>query len=401
MFRNAQESVLRFKPMRVALVHYWLLGMRGGEKVLEAMCRAFPEADIFTLFYDPEAVSPLIRSRNVKASFLNPFRRVYRSLLPLMPMALEDFDLRAYDLVISSESGPAKGVLTSATSRHFCYCHTPMRYLWELYPAHRREFGGNVLRSAAFAPIASYMRLWDYSTAARVDGFMANSQNVKRRIWRTYRRRSNVVYPPVAVDTFRFQKPDDYFLMVGEMVPYKRLDYAIRLFAQTGRKLKVVGNGPEYKSLKRQGGASVEFCGRVPDTQLRDLYSRCRALVVPGEEDFGITIVEALASGKPVVALARGGAVEIVENGRGVLYPEPNEGALAEALRSFDRVESLMDPKALMRCASEYSEEAFQKRFMETLGGMWTRHTKPPASGPVLVPSVQPAAGLSILASGD
>src|ERR1700683_2842940 len=164
--------------MRIALVHYWLLGMRGGEKVLEAMCRAFPEADIFTLFYDPEAVSPLIRSRNVRASFLNPLRRFHRSLLPLMPMELADFDLRAYDLVISSESGPAKGVLTSANSRHFCYCHTPMRYLWELYPEHRREFGESTLKRVVLAPVASYMRLWDYASAARVDGFMANSQNV-------------------------------------------------------------------------------------------------------------------------------------------------------------------------------------------------------------------------------
>src|SRR5580692_9707802 len=196
--------------MRVALVHYWLLGMRGGEKVLEAMCRVFPGADIFTLFYDPEAVSPLIRSHTVKASFLNPFRRAYRSLLPLMPMALEDFDLRAYDLVISSESGPAKGVLTSSTTKHFCYCHTPMRYLWELYPAYRREFGQSALKRAALAPVASYMRLWDYASAARVDGFMANSRNVGRRIWRTYRRRSTVVYPPVAVDTFRYAPPEDY-----------------------------------------------------------------------------------------------------------------------------------------------------------------------------------------------
>src|ERR1700733_4110511 len=223
--------------MRVALIHYWLLRMRGGEKVLEAICRLFPEADIFTLFYDPEAVSPVIRSHTVKASFLNPFRGVYRSLLPLMPMALEDFDLRSYDLVISSESGPAKGVLTSSTSRHFCYCHTPMRYLWELYPAYRREFGGSALKRVALAPVANYMRLWDYASAARVDGFMANSQNVGNRIWRTYRRRSTVVYPPVAVDNFSHKPPEGYFLMVGEMVPYKKLDYAINVFARSGRKL--------------------------------------------------------------------------------------------------------------------------------------------------------------------
>src|SRR6185437_12039472 len=188
--------------MRIALVHYWLLGMRGGEKVVEAICRIFPQADIFTLFYDPERVSPLIRSKNVHASFLNPARRFYRSLLPVMPLALESFDLRSYDLVISSESGPAKGVLTSSRSRHICYCHSPMRYLWELYPAYCRDFGKGALAHALMAPVASYLRTWDYSTAARVDTFVANSWNVRKRIWRTYRRRSRVIHPPVAVEQF-------------------------------------------------------------------------------------------------------------------------------------------------------------------------------------------------------
>jgi glycosyltransferase involved in cell wall biosynthesis len=395
--------------MRVALIHYWLLGMRGGEKVLEGICRLFPEADIFTLFYDPEAVSPLIRSHTVKASFLNPFRGVYRSLLPLMPMALEDFDLRSYDLVISSESGPAKGVLTSAKSRHFCYCHTPMRYLWELYPAYRREFGESTLKRVALAPVANYMRLWDYASAARVDGFMANSQNVAHRIWRTYRRRSTVVHPPVAVDTFRYKPPEGYFLMVGEMVPYKKLNYAIRVFGRSGRKLKIVGHGPEFKALKRLAGPHVEFCGHVTDSELGDLYSRCRALVVPGEEDFGITMVEAFASGKPVIAFARGGAMEIVENGRGVLYPEQTEDSLGDALESFDRIEPQMDPQTSIRCARKYSEAAFEARFLAALGEMWRRNrqqalpkTAPKlTAGPVLVRPIQTVAGLAHLAAGD
>jgi glycosyltransferase involved in cell wall biosynthesis len=387
--------------MRVALVHYWLLRMRGGEKVLEAICRLFPEADIFTLFYDPEAVSPVIRSHTVKASFLNPFRRVYRSLLPLMPLALEDFDLRSYDLVISSESGPAKGVLTSSSSRHFCYCHTPMRYLWELYPAYRREFGESALKRLALAPIASYMRLWDYASASRVDGFMANSQNVGRRVMRTYRRRSKVVYPPVAVGAFRYKPPEDYFLIVSEMVPYKKLEYAIRMFARSARKLKIVGHGTEYKSLKKLAGPNVEFCGHTTDAELADLYSRCRALVVPGEEDFGITMVEALASGKPVIAFARGGAMEIVENGLGLLYAAQTEESLGEALRSFDRIEAQIDPWTLIRCAHKYSEAAFEKRFLTALGEMWPRRAMPSVPGPVLVRPIESVAGLASLAAGD
>src|SRR6202453_3890301 len=167
--------------MRVAIVHYWLLGMRGGEKVVEALCRLVPQADIFTLFYDPEKVSPAIRAHNVTASFLTPLRRCYRSLLPLMPLALEHFDLRGYDLVISSESGPAKGVLTDSTARHVCYCHTPMRYLWDMYPAYLHEWTRSPVKRALIAPLTHYLRLWDFASAARVDDFIANSENVRRR----------------------------------------------------------------------------------------------------------------------------------------------------------------------------------------------------------------------------
>src|SRR6266404_1414064 len=234
--------------MRVAIVHYWLLGMRGGERVVEALCRLAPEADIFTLFYDPEKVSPFLRSRRVKTSFLNPMKWCYRSLLPLMPMALESFDLRGYDLVISSESGPAKGVNLSSTTRHVCYCHTPMRYLWDLYPSYRNEWTHSRWKRAIMAPLANYLRLWDYASAARVDEFIANSQNVQRRIWRCYRRESEVIYPPVPVETFFWRDPLDYYLVVSELVPYKRIETVVRLFSRTGRKVRIVGEGPEYSS---------------------------------------------------------------------------------------------------------------------------------------------------------
>jgi glycosyltransferase involved in cell wall biosynthesis len=375
--------------MRVALVHYWLLGSRGGEKVLEAICRMLPEADIFTLFYDPAVVSPLIRSKNVQASFLNPLKRFHRGMLPLMPLALEAFDLRSYDLVISSESGPAKGVLTTSSCRHLCYCHTPMRYLWELHSAYLHDFGQNPFKRALMAPLASYLRTWDYATAARVDHFIANSWNVRRRIWKTYRRKAKVIYPPVAVESFYHACSEGYFLMVAEMVAYKRLDYAIRTFARSGRKLKIVGNGPEYRALRRLAGPNIEFCGRVSDQELRDLYSRSAALVMPGEEDFGMTMVESLASGKPVVALGRGGALEIVSEKCGVLYPDSTEAGLADALRTFDRIEPSFNPLYLRTAMAEFSESAFSRDFGAVLSRVTGRGANVPTSKPEFTRSLQ------------
>src|SRR5271166_1873277 len=346
--------------MRAAIVHYWLLNMRGGEKVLEALCRLLPDADVFTLFYDPERVSPDIREHCVRTSFLQPLRKHYRSLLPLMPMALESFDLREYDLVISSESGPAKGVITSSTTRHVCYCETPMRYLWDLYPAYRNEWTRSRMKRALMAPLANYLRLWDYASAARVDEFVANSENVRRRIWKTYRRESRVIRPPVAVETFYWSPAEDYYLMVGELVAYKRVHAAVRAFARNGRPLRIVGDGPEYKRLKQAATSNIEFCGRVSDQHLRDLYSRCRALLMPGEEDFGITMVEALASGKPVIAWARGGALEIVPEFGGLLYAE--SGGLEQAVEQWDELEYQVDPLALQAYAAQFSEEQFARQ---------------------------------------
>jgi glycosyltransferase involved in cell wall biosynthesis len=349
--------------MRVALVHYWLLGMRGGEKVLEALCRMFPEADIFTLFCDPAHISDTIRAHRIQASWLNPARRLYRSLLPLCPMALESFDLRDYDLVISSESGPAKGVITRSDSRHVCYCHTPMRYLWDLYPAYRRDWTPSALKRLAMIPLTNYLRLWDFATAARVDEFVANSNNVRRRIAHVWRRDARVIHPPVDVDSFRWELAGDYFLMVSEMVAYKQLAYAVRLFSSTGRRLRIVGDGPDYRTLRSLASASVEFCGRVPDEELRDLYARARALIVPGEEDFGIATVEALASGKPIVGLGRGGSAEIVPPGVpcGVLYHEPTEEALEKALVVFEASERHVNPHQLRSWAARYSEPVFRR----------------------------------------
>jgi glycosyltransferase involved in cell wall biosynthesis len=348
--------------MRAAIVHYWLLNWRGGEKVLEALCRLLPEADIFTLFYNPAAVSPEIRRHQVTASFLNPLRRYYRQLLPLMPLALESFDLRGYDLVISSESGPAKGVLTSAATRHICYCHTPMRYLWDLYPAYLHEWIP-AWKRLLLAPLSSYLRLWDFASAARVDEFIANSENVRRRIRKAWRRESQVVYPPVPVESFYWRPPEDYYLVVAELVAYKRIDMAVRVFSRLGRPLRVVGDGPEFRRLRRLAGPSVRFCGRVADCELRELLAGCRALVVPSEEDFGMTSVEALASGKPVIALGRGGNLESVPAAHplgGIFYEEPDDAQLAAAVERFERVEPQIRSRDLQDWAAQFSESRFR-----------------------------------------
>jgi len=360
-------TLSEFSRPRTAIIHYWLLGMRGGEKVLEALCRLVPDADIFTLFYDPERVSPLIRKRRVTASFLNPLRRYYRSLLPLMPIALERFDLRGYDMVVSSESGPAKGVIVGSGTRHVCYCHTPMRYLWDLYPQYLHEWTQSRVKRVLIAAMTPRLRRWDIATAARVNEFVANSENVRGRILKTYGRDSQVVHPPVAVETFRNEPPEDYFLMVSELVPYKRVDAAVRAFSESGRKLRIAGDGPEFTRLRRIAAKNVEFCGRVADDELRGLYARARAFVMPGEEDFGITTVEAIASGKAVIALGRGGVREIVPEEGAFFYDSPDAESLEAAVRRFELAEAAIPAARLQSAARRFSEAEFDRKMRGVL----------------------------------
>lgn len=353
------------KP-RVALVHYWLVGMRGGEKVLEALCRMFPDADIFTHVYDPNAMSATINAHRVietSVGRLPMAKRLYQSYLPFMPRALEQLDLTGYDLVISSEAGPAKGVIVSPDAYHLCYCHSPMRYLWDQYHIYRENAG---LLSRSMMPLLSHnLRMWDVTSAARVDAFAANSHHVANRIRKYWRRESEVVHPPVDVDAFA-PAPEaeigDYYLWAGELAPYKRPDLAVEAFRKLGLPLLVIGGSEKQRArLAKTAPDNVTFMGKVPFDTLKHHLARCKALVFPGEEDFGIVPVEAMASGRPVIAYGRGGALDTVVDGRtGMLFKDQSVDGLANAVRAFEESDLADAPSDVFTIhAKRFSEGAF------------------------------------------
>jgi len=348
--------------MKVAIVHYWLVGMRGGEKVIEALCEMYPQADIFTHVYAPQEISETIRQHKVVPSFINSLPRaakMYKTYLPLMPMALEQFDLRGYDLVISSESGPAKGVIPAPDALHVCYCHTPMRYIWNMYHDYRE--GAGPMARLLMPSLSHYLRMWDVSSAARVDSFVANSQTVAKRIRRYYGVDSKVISPPVDTEAFSIaptSELEDYYLMVGELVAYKRPDLAVRAFNAMKSKLIVIGGGDMLEEIRQLAGPTVSVLGPQPFEVLKRHYARCRALIFPGEEDFGMVPVEAMASGRPVVAFGRGGAVETVANGvSGVFFNEHTVEAISAAVASLADIS--FDPEKITRHARQFGRDQF------------------------------------------
>jgi glycosyltransferase involved in cell wall biosynthesis len=354
------------RPAKVALAHDWLNGMRGGERCLDLVCREFPEAELYTLLYRPEMVSEAIRARRVHESGLRRlpfFAERYRWFLPLFPMAIESFRLPAgTELVLSTSHCVAKGIVPPPGARHLCYCFTPMRYAWSLQEAY---FGRRGPKRAAIDLMLARLRKWDRAASGRVDRFVAISRHVQARIREHYGRESSVVYPPVATDYFTPDPRgghDGYDLVVSALVPYKRVDLAVEAYSRTGRRLKVAGVGTELESLRAKAAGNVEFLGRVPDDGVRELYRRCRLLVFPGEEDFGIVPLEAQACGKPVVAYGKGGLLETVEEGRtGTFFAEQTAEALAEAAERAAGV--AWDAEAIRRHAEPFGE----KRFMEEL----------------------------------
>ncbi len=358
--------------MRTAVVHDWLNGMRGGEKVLEAMLPVLPDPTVFTLFHVPGSVSPEIERYPIRASFLNrlPFSRThYRHFLPLFPSAVESFDLSGFDLVVSSSHCAAKGAIAPPGAPHLCYCHTPARYAYEQFDTYFPP-GRTRMRALKALGVARFRR-WDGKTAERPTRYLANSTAVAGRIRLHYGREATVCPPPVDVEFFRPgpERRESFLLAVGSLVPYKRFEEAIAAAKRVGRKLVIVGGGPEEKRLDALAGPSVLILVNQPAEELRGLYRTCAFFVQPGEEDFGIAAVEALACGAPVVALGRGGVRDIVTDGaNGVLYEPDDPEGLAGAVARASRIQ--FDYTALRASALPFSRERFLQQFrneMESL----------------------------------
>jgi glycosyltransferase involved in cell wall biosynthesis len=349
--------------MKVALVHYWLIGMRGGEKVLEVLCDLYPSADIFTLVADLDEISEKIRAHRIRTSFLQRIsgRRHYKKMLPLMPFALEAFDLTPYDLVISSEAGPAKGIVARPDAVHICYCHSPMRYVWDLYPQYRAN--ASFLTRAMMSLTAPIIRQWDVTTAARVDHFIANSQYVAKRIQKYYRRSSTVINPPIDLRRFSIaSEPGEFYLCAGQITPYKKIDIAVEAFTRLDLPLVVIGTGAS-NALRRIAGPNVSFLGGVSDDVMADHFRRCKALILPGVEDFGIVPLEVMASGRPVIAYAAGGALEIVIPGQtGLLFYEQSVQALVDAVEAMERELNEFEPLRLREFAARFDRPHFAER---------------------------------------
>jgi glycosyltransferase involved in cell wall biosynthesis len=374
--------------MKIALIHDWLTGMRGGERALLAFCEMFPDADLFTLVQVPGATDPIIERRRVRTSPIQflPFPgRLYRHYLPLFPLAIEQFDLDGYDLVLSTSHCAAKSVVVAGHTRHLCYCLTPMRYAWDQFDAYFGPDRVGPIVSGLMRPMMAAMARWDRATEGRVHRYLAISQYVARRIAVYYNRRSSIVYPPVETTFYTPQsdvpveglalserqrvvlqaQDDEGFLVVSALVPYKRVDLAIRAARRARVPLTIVGDGPERASLAALGGQDVRFLGSCSNQEIRDLYQSSIATILPGEEDFGIVPLESQACGRPVVALGRGGALETVIDGVTGILVEPGEEALAEGL--LQAAVRDWDSTAIRRHAEKFGRERFVSEIRQTI----------------------------------
>ncbi|MBS3905126.1 MAG: glycosyltransferase [Simkania sp.] len=350
--------------MKTALVHDWLVSHAGAEKVLESIHSLFP-GPIHTLVHDSGNVNawPVVYT-----SFLQkiPYATsLYRHLLPLFPLAIEQFDLGSYDLVLSSSHAVAKGVLTHTEQLHICYCHTPMRYAWDLYHPYLSKVKG--IKKPVAKMALHYLRHWDSTSTSRVDHFIANSNCVARRIKKIYQRDAKVIHPPVATHHFFLDDKEDFYLTVSRLVPYKRVDLIVEAFAaMPEKKLLVVGNGPEMSAIKKKAKGNIELLGALPDEHMRKLMAQAKAFVFAAEEDFGIAPVEAQAAGTPVIAFGRGGVLEtVVEGVTGLFFSEQTISSLSEAIQHFDRIQHQFIPEHIQEHAGQFSEERFKQEYRD------------------------------------
>ena len=350
--------------MKVAIVHYWFINWRGGEKVVEALLDLFPQADLFTHVYDESLTEGKLKGRNITTTFISKLpgaKKHYQKYLPLMPIALEQLDLREYDLVISSESGPAKGIIISPDATHICYCHSPMRYVWDMYPDYVKTAG--LLSRWLMRPLIHYLKIWDRLSADRVDYFIANSSFVAKRINKFYRRSAEVIHPPVDVDEFELNsEKSDFYLLLGQLTHYKRADLAVDAFLANGKKLIVIGDGEQYQSLKALENDRVKVLGRASWDECKNYLSKAKALIFPGVEDFGMVPVEAMACGTPVLAFAKGGALETVNDGHsGYLFYEQTVESLNACINKFEEQSELIDSE-IRNQAELFSMDIFKKK---------------------------------------
>ncbi len=350
--------------MRVAIVHDWLNQVGGAESVLEVLKEIYPQAPIYTSIYWPQAMPAHYREWEIHTSWLNslPFiKNHHQPFLPLYPLAFEGFDLSGYELVISNKSAFCHGVITSPEAVHVCYCLTPTRFLWDYHNYARHEGVGPVAK-ALLTPFLYSLRLWDKAAADRVEHFVAISETVQQRIRKFYRREAVVIHPPVDIGRFRVQAGhDDYFLIVSRLIPYKRIDLAVEAFNMLGLPLRIIGDGRDRARLEAMANANIEFLGRLPDQQVGEYLSQCRAFVFPGEEDFGIAPLEAQAAGRPVIAYAGGGALEtVVEGVTGLFFRQSAAESLAEAVSIFDA--DAFDSATIRRYAQGFDKETFKSK---------------------------------------
>ncbi|MGB2631122.1 MAG: glycosyltransferase [Candidatus Omnitrophota bacterium] len=370
------------KKIKIAIIHDWLTGMRGGEKCLEVFCELFSEATVFTLLHDKGTVSPVIENMEIRTSFLQKVPGIagnYRNFLPLFPSAIESFDLSGYDLVLSSSHCAAKGARKAPGALHISYCYTPMRYAWTFFDEYFSE--ENSVKRWAISSVISALKKWDLSANKRIDHFIAISDNVKHRIRDIYGREADMIYPPADVD-FKAEKQTvdgGFYLVVSALAPYKRVDLAVRAFNETGKRLVIIGKGTEQEKLKRLSGGNISFLGWVSDEELRSYYVRCSALIFPGVEDFGIVPVEAQAHGKPVIAYASGGALETViplgkENPTGVFFSEQAVPSLNRAIAEFEKSREAFIPEKIKENALRFNRDRFKREIQEYIENKWRDH---------------------------